>query len=249
MILFRWYLWFAPNAICAATLIFCVRKGVHKRFPSFLALMAFSLVQLCTGLIIIAFRFPPRIYKWSVVFGLIITFAIQIVLLSEILRELLPVRDSINKLLRNWPRVIATMLVLLAVGSAALLPETATERVHSIFQTANFAINFVAVGLLVTMIAFSRIFAVSWCRLAGGITFGLAIAAIGDVATSVLMAEWGRKSYIGLDIIRMIGFHICTLVWFISVLLAETVPTRSVPSMDAADIQAEIAAMRRFSSW
>lgn len=74
------------------------------------------------------------------------------------------------------------------------------------------------------------------------------MAGIGDVATSVLMAEWGRKAYIWLDMIRMIGFHICTLVWLVSVLLTERVPIASIPSIDAADIQAEIAAMRRFSS-
>lgn len=247
MILFRWYLWFAPNAICAATVILAACKGVHKRFPSFLVLMAFSLVQLGIGLII-AFRFPQQ-YKWSVVFGLIITFAIQIVLFSEIVRELLPVRDSVRKILRNWPRAIAAMLVLLAVGCAALLPDTASGTVNAAFQTANFAANFVALGLLIAMVAFSRILAVSWCSLAGGITFGLAIAGIGEVATSVLMAEWGRESYIWLDIIRMIGFHICTLVWFVSVLLAERVPTPSVPSMDPADIQAEITVMRRFNSF
>lgn len=246
MTLFRWYLWFAPNAICAATLILAIRKEIHQRFPSFLALMAFSLVQLCAGLII-AFRFQ-RIYKWSVFFGLIITFAIQIVLFSEIVRELLPVHGFISKILRNWLRGIAATLVLLAVGSASLLPDTATERVHSVLQLANFTVNFVAIGLLVVMIASSRIFALSFCGLAGGITFGLAIAGIGDVATSVLMAEWGKKSYIWLDIVRMIGFHICTLVWFVSVLLADRVPARSIPSMDATDIQAEIAAMRRFSS-
>ena len=247
MILFRWYLWFAPNAICAATLILAVRKAVHKRFPSFLVLMAFSLVQLCAGLII-AFRSSQRIYKWSVVFGLMITFAIQIVLFSEILRELLPVRASVRKILQNWPRVIAAILVLLAVGSAALLPDTATEAAHAVFQTANYASNFVAVGLVLALMTFSRIFAVSWCSLAGGIAFGLAIAGTGDVVTSVLMAEWGRKSYIWLDMIRMIGFHICTLVWFVSVLLAERVPTPSIPSLGTVDIQAEIAAMRRFSS-
>lgn len=247
MILFRWYLWFAPNAICAITLILAAHKRVHKRFPSFLVLMAFSLVQLCTGLLI-AFRFPQHIYKWSVVFGLIITFAIQVVLFSEVVRELLPFRSSVRKILRSWPRVIAAVLVLLAVGSAALLPDTATETAHALFQTANFALNFVALGLLVAMVAFSRIFAVRWRTLAGGITLGLAIAGIGDVATSVLMAEWGRKAYIWLDMIRMIGFHICTLVWLVSVLLTERVPIASIPSIDAADIQAEIAAMRRFSS-
>jgi hypothetical protein len=213
-------------------------------------LLAFSLVQLFTSLII-GFWFPQRIYKWSVIFGLIVTFAIQIVLFSEVMRELLPVGNSVRKLLRHWARVIAAMLVICAVGSAALLPDTATEAAHGVFQTLNFALNFVALGLLVAMVALSRILAVSWCSLAGGITLGLAIAGIGDVATSVLMAEWGRKAYIWLDIIRMIGFHICTLVWFASVLLVEKVPSAGIPSMDAAhtaDIQAEIAAMRRFSS-
>ena len=221
MLFLRWYLWIAPHLLCGAIAVLAIKKQIHRRFPAFIALLTFSFVfELCV-MMAIAFLCPQSIYKWFVVVDVAASFGLQLLVFSEILRELLLSNEPVTRMLRNWPRRTAAALTLAAVFFAAFLPETTREQAMTVFQALDFGVNLIAVGLLLAMGVLTRVLGISWRSVPAGIALGLAVAAAADIGSSALMAQLGRHSYVALDVARLIGFHISTLVWLGYVLVPE----------------------------
>ena len=245
MLILRWYLDIAPNLLCGASLAIAIRKGLHRRFPAFIALLAFNVVGVVLALTI-AFLLPLKMYKWFIVSDVAISFGIEVLVLAEILRELFAT-SSFPRIVLHLPRWTAGGLALIAAAFAASLPQTATERVQEVFQSLNFGVNLTFVGLSLAMIIFSRVFAISWRSLPAGIVLGLAITATSDTAASVLMARFGRPAYIGLDMLRMTGFHICAVIWLAYVLLPERASKQSSASrLELAHLQGRAQELQEF---
>jgi hypothetical protein len=233
MLILRWYLWIVPHLLCGVVVVLAIKRRVHRRFPAFIALLSFSFVFELGVAMVITFLFPQPIYKWFVVVDVAATFCLQLFVFSEILRELLSSNESVTQILQHWPRRTAAALTLTAVFFAAFLPVTAREQVMNVFQTLNFGVNLVAIGLLLAMGVLTRVLGISWRSVPAGIVLGLALAAVGDIGSSALMAQLGRQAYIALDIARLVGFHVCTLVWLVYVLL----PERAAQHLSGANVE------------
>lgn len=224
MLLLRYYLWIAPEALCGLALVIAIRKKLHLRFPAFATLLAFnSAVELLVS-VSFAWFFPVTAYRWWVVVDSTATFVLQVFVLYEIAALVLSSRPALQRIFQPLPRWTAAILVLIATTLAALLPQTARVQALIVFHTLGFATNLVIIGLLLGMVLYTRVLGISWRGLAAGITLGLGVMAATDVAALPLMAQLGTNAYIPIDIVRMISFHVCVVIWLIYILLPDRGP-------------------------
>lgn len=225
MLFFRYYLWLAPYTVCGAALLVCIRKGIWRRYPAFTALLSYYFVVDLPGTLILAFFFRQSIYRWFLVVDSVATFLLQLAVVLELSRELLLPR-LLNRRLPPLPRWTAAALLLTAAGLAAVIPPTAQEHASNLWHVLSFGLNLILVGFLIAISLFSRLLGVSWSALPAGIVLGFGVIAATEMAASPLMAYMGRATYIHFDILRMVAFNICTVIWLIYVLL----PDRPKPS-------------------
>lgn len=244
MLLLRYYLWIAPHLLCGLALVVAIRKRLHRKYPAFLSLLSFAFVFELWVLWAVALLSPPRIYKWWVVSGTVVSFVLELFVLYELLGELVFSRLSTSPVIRALPRWTTAMLALLAVGSVALLPGGGGERVMILFQNLNFGLNLVASGLLFGLIAFTRLLAIPWRSIPAGIALGLGISAIVNLGAAPLVSKLGKPGYLTVDLICMIGYHICVVVWVLY-LLAEKPPKPVYPDVPVSDLEAHIQELRR----
>ena len=243
MLFLRYYLWLAPHVLCGAAVVIAFRKKLHRRLPFFVTLLAFIVgFELIVSFPVSLFL-PLSIYRGFLVFDIAATFLLELLVLFELSRELLFSHEFLARIFRPLPKWTAAVLVLIAAVFSALLPQTAQERVMNVFQTLNFALNFIAIGLLLAMLLFTRVLGISWRGIPAGIALGFGVLAAVEVAASPLMAQWGKGAYISVDLIRMAAFHICVLVWLAYLVLPERSPRFS--GVQVSDLEVRIEELQR----
>jgi hypothetical protein len=244
MLLFRFYLLIVPHLLCGVALLIAIRKKVHKRFPAFVTLLAFSFIFELVITLSIGFFFQA-IYKWWVVADVAAMFLLGLLVLYELAREVLLSRPSLKRLFNPMPRWTAAALVLIAAASTALLPQTTREQAMNIFESLNFGLNLIAIGLLLAMLLFTRVLGISWRGIPAGIALGFGVVAAAEMATSTLMAHLGKGSYIPVDIVRMIAFHVCVVVWVVYLLLPGKSPHSDGGTMQISDLEHHLQELQR----
>ena len=245
MLALRYYLWIAPDILCGIALFIAVRRHLHRRFPAFITLLSFCLIELLTGAVIGVF-FSISIYRWWLVIDVAAVFLLEIFVLFEIAREALLSCLSPRRAERPLPWWAAAALIPIAAALAMLVPETAQGLATNLFQALNFALNLIVATLLLAMLLLTRILGISWRTIPAGIVLGFGVAAITEVASSFLMAELGRSAYIKIDVVRMIAFHLCALIWLLYVLLAERQKAPIAPQLHISVLQGQVDDMQAF---
>src|SRR5512140_2447901 len=222
MLFLRYCLWIVPHVLCGAALIVASRQDVHTSLPAFVSLLAFAFFDLCV-LLVVGLVFPQPVYKWCIVADTLATFVLELVVLYELLSVLVTSRSSLARIFRPLPQWTAGILTLVAVAGTALLRSSAVEQVMTAFRDLDFGLNLIAVGMLFSLVLFTRVLGISWRSIPAGIALGLGVDAVANVAVAPLLSQWGRAGYIAVDIIRMSAFQVCVLVWFVYLLLPETI--------------------------
>lgn len=245
------YLWIAPHLLLGAVLFFLHRRRLRPRVPLFFISCFFGLVYFLAG-------FASYI-RWSVLhpgtvsglyYGvLVVGFALsalfEFAVLYEIADGLILSNSYLSKSLRPLLRWTAATALLVAVAISALLSRPDLARIITVFQTLAFSANLIKIGLLFTLLLFTRALGISWRSLPAGIALGFGISAAAELGASALLSELGRSGYLSMDLIRMASFHICVVVWLIYVLLPEKPKSLETSPEQLSEIELRMQELQR----
>jgi hypothetical protein len=98
--------------------------------------------------------------------------------------------------------------------------------------------SFEELGLLISLLFFSRALQISWQSLPAGIALGLGISASAELSGAALLSVLGRAGYIPVDFIRMGAFHLCVVIWLVYIFLPSRSPSFTGHRPDRTDLEA-----------
>lgn len=243
MLFLRWYLWLGPQVILQACLVLLLRRRAASKYPLLITYMVFQ-IPLCLLLLALALLLihvssvdaPSilRLYRWVWVIASAVNAILEIAIINGLASELLLARTSLARILRPLLRWTVAALILLASGISAALPSSGISRVVSVFQVLDFSANFLKLGLILVLLVFSKALAVSWRSLSAGIALGFGIVAACELVGSALISV-PEAGLIHIDLVRMVGFHLCVLTWLVYILLPEMPPREA--NLRESDLQ------------
>ena len=243
MFFVRAYLWFAPNLLLLVALLWIFHRKLHRQYAIFAAYLVLQLAYFATALIVdllIPRHLASRnIYLWTLIFGLGLSAVTEMALLYELAAKLIFSRFKDSSPLKNILHWTAGTSVLLAVLASASLAWTSSERLLNIFQTLDAFTNLVALGLLFAIVVLTRVLSIPWRSLNAGIALGLGVLAATELAGSDILSKLGTstKGYITSDLVRMSGFHICTVIWLVYILLPGSSRGKSEPDLQVSELE------------
>ena len=181
MLFLRFYLWIAPNVLLGFCAFGLFRRAAYKTQPFFLTLVVFHigsfLVLFATDLLAHEGISSLNTYRWIMVASTSIQTILQLAVLYEIADAVLFSRASLVQRGKSLSRAIFATFVLVAVGASAMLHQTGLEKVMGTFQILDFASSLLSVGLLLSLLLFSRALHISWRGLPVGIALGFGVDA------------------------------------------------------------------------
>jgi len=225
MLFIQLYFWIAPHVLLAFCLVKILRMGVQKQFPIFVTYIFFQelhfVLLLTVNLLILRSHASVLTYRWLLIIGIVISGLLQLASLYEISAGLVMRHSPLARAL--WPlmRWAAALFVLVAATVSGVISQPGIQRVTNAFEVLNFSAGVINIGMLIALLAFTRVFHLPWRSLAVGLVLGFGINSSIEMVATVLMSTIGSRGYIAIDLVRMGGFHICVLVWMIYVFRPE----------------------------
>jgi hypothetical protein len=238
MLFASYYLWTAPHILLGVFLICLLGRGLQRQLPIFAVYVVFELVQFIV-LFTISLHSPFQVatYKWALVIGDGINSVLELAIIYELANELLISRSRLASVLRPALQAVLAVLVLgAAIGSGAF-SEISVQRVNNIFEMIDFSSNLIEAGLVLALFIFARALRISWNSWTVGVALGLGVSASIDLVSDALRAEWGNRAFSAADLTRMTGFHICVVIWLVSVFLAHRIPTFPDSKLEISDLE------------
>ena len=212
-----WYLWVAPHTFLGVSLAVFLRRALQRQFPFFVTYLAFELFHFLTLMTVdVLVLWDPgllNLYRWILVWGLGITSLLSFGVIYELVNQMILSRSTLAPTLRPVLRWSAAVLVLLTAIASGRLAVSGIERVMNVFQVLDFSSSVLQVGLLVVLFLFSRVLHVSWRSFPVGIALGFGILGCVELAAAALLPAFGPRGYAAIDVARLMGFHVCVLVW------------------------------------
>lgn len=251
MFFIRLYLWIAPNVLLLLALAGILRHQRQTEHPLFVSYLILQLGYFSAAFSVDwmgARHLTSRsTYLWIFIIGLVLSAVLEISVLYELAHALIfsPVKRVSQ--LRRFLQWTLGILSLLGIGLAATLAWSSKERLINIAQTLNVVASVIALGLLVALILLTVVLNVPWRSLQAGIALGFGISAAAELAGSGVLSQLGgsKSGYIAADLVRMSGFHVCALIWFLYVLLPEPQPRENASALTAGDLDGSVHALRR----
>src|SRR5258708_16794899 len=224
------YLWIAPKVLLGVTLAVILRRGYRKQFPIFFAYVLFELLHF---LAMIAAYVPAalhpvhdlNLYRWILVWSLGISSLLSFGVIYELVNRMILSRSAFAETLRPVLRWAAAVLLLLTAIASGRLAVSGLEHVMKVFQVLDFSSNLLQVGLLLVLFLFSRVLHISWRSFAVGIALGFGISGCVESAAAALLPAVGARGYAAIDLARLMGFHVCLLIWLRYCRFPEREPT------------------------
>jgi hypothetical protein len=241
MLFIQWYLWVAPHLLLAVCLVKMWRMGLQRRFPVFVSYTFFQelhfVLLLIVNLLILHSHASVLTYRWLLVVGIGISGLLQLASLYEVSAALVMRHSPLARTL--WPllRWAVALLVLVAAAISASISQIGIQRVTNAFEVLNFSANVVNIGTLIVLLAFSRAFHLPWKSLAAGLVLGFGVNSSVEMGATAFMATIGSRGYLAMDLVRMVGFHICVLVWMIYVFRPERSAQTVGQGLPRADLE------------
>lgn len=251
MFFIRTYLWITPHLLLLLTLLGVFRSKRQAEHPLFVSYLILQLgyfgAAFCVDFVGARHLTSRSTYLWIFIVGLALSSILEISVLYALADTLLLSRVKKVSQLRTFLQWILAILLLMGVALAASLAWSSKERLINIAQTLNVVASFIALGLLVALIFLTSLFSISWRSLQAGIALGFAVSAATELAGSGMLSRLGgsKSGYIAVDLVRMSGFHVCALIWFIYVLLPETQPRENASALWASDLEGRLHAVQR----
>ncbi len=233
-----YYLWIAPHILLGIFLFCLLRRKSQRELPIFISYVVFELVQfIVLFTIFLHSPFPAAIYKWTLIVGTGVSSILELGVIYELANELLLSRSSLSSILRPVLQVILALLVLgAAIGSGAFSGISA-RRVTNIFEMIDFSSNLVEAGLVLALFVFARALRFSWHSWAAGVALGFGISASIDLVSVALRAEWGKRAFMAADLTQMGAFHVCVVIWLVSLFLADRTPPFPDEKLKISDLE------------
>ena len=218
-------LWGAPPVCLAVIFLLMVRRGVHRQLPLFCAYCGFQVVEFVVLLLVsfIALKVSPsplRFYRSFATASLVISVTLEFLALFELTKELTLPPELIRKLVPIF-RWVTAVLVLSAAFLSAQLLRNGTEQLMTVFQTVEFSANLVKLGLLLVVLVCTIGLRIPWKSLPAGLALGFGIESSAEMGASALYSALGRPGFIRVDMIRMVAFLFCTIVWLVYIVRPE----------------------------
>jgi hypothetical protein len=114
---------------------------------------------------------------------------------------------------------VVLLLIATVVGISA--PATSTNPLLNATYAMDRAVSVLQCGLLISLFAFSRYFALAWRSHAFGIALGLGIFASVELATSAVWLHLGAFGNRAVNLFTMATYHLCVLIWMFYLLRPE----------------------------
>jgi hypothetical protein len=224
-----WYLWIAPHALLALTLLVFVRRGLKKQLPFFFAYVLFELFYFLASLagdvvVVLDHAHPLNVYRWIVIWGVGISALLSFGVIYELVNQTILSRSALAHSFRPVLRWSQAVLVLFTAIASARLAVSGIEHVTKIFQVLNFSSSVLQVGLLLVLFIFSNVLRISWRSLPVGIALGLGINGCVELSASGLISAFGPHRYPAIDVARLAAFHLCVLIWLGYLIFPEREP-------------------------
>ena len=236
MLFLRYYLWIAPHVLLGFAAAGFLRRRLQRQMPIFFSYMVFSLVNFLTLYGVSLFS-TSLIYRWVLVWGMAVSSLLEFAVIYELANELILSRWSLAGPIRTLLRWVAAILVLLAAVASGAFSNISVQRVMNVLQVVDFSSSLILCGLLIVLFVFTRALHVSWRSRSAGIALGFGISASIELAGTGLRGALGKGGYIAVDVVQMVGFHVCVLIWLVYLFLAEHTPAftgRGLPEADLA---------------
>ena len=217
-----YYLWVGPHLLLASILVAMFLRRLHRQFPMFFVYALFEMLQ-CGVLVAIslsAIHFGPayaRVYSIGLAMSTVIRFAV----INELYRHFLRRYAALNGPGRYLFRGSIVVLLLIAAAMGFSAPATSTDFLFNATNAIDRAVSVLQCGLLISLFAFSRYFALSWRSHAFGIALGLGIFASVELATSSVWLHLGYFGNRALDLFTMATYHLCVLIWMVYLMRPE----------------------------
>jgi hypothetical protein len=212
-----YYLWIAPHLLLALFLVLLMRRGLQGQLPIFTAYVVFELAQFLTLFIIFLHNpIPVAIYRWVLVFGRGINAILGLGVIYELANKLLLSRSSLASILRPILRATLAALVLVAAIVSGSLSGLSVQRAINIFEVLDFSWSLIFAGMLLMLFVFARALRISWGNWVAGVAIGFGISASIALASAAFRAALGKSAFIAVDITQMAAFHVCVVIWLIS---------------------------------
>jgi hypothetical protein len=233
-----YYLWIAPHILLSIFLICLLGRKLQRQLPIFVSYVVFELVQfIVLFTIYLHSPFSAVIYKWTLVVGTGISSILELGVIYELANELLLSRSTVASILRPVLQVILALLVLGAAMGSGAVSEISVQRVTNIFEMLDFSSNLIEAGMVLALFIFARALRVSWHSWIAGVALGFGVSASIDLVSAALRAEWGSRAFIAADLTQMTGFHVCVIIWFLSLFLADRTPPFPDGKLKISDLE------------
>lgn len=181
---------------------------------------------------------PRVLYQWVLVVGSVgIASCLQLGVFYEIVNTLILPRSPLKTVLRHSIRWATAATILLAATIPAAFSAVGLQTSIHIFQVLNFSTNLINLGLLLVLFMFTRAFHISWKSLSAGVALGFGITSSIKIGAASLIFAFGMKSIVPGDIVRMLGYLACTIVWLIYIFRHEASSQYSGQSAEKLEIE------------
>ena len=238
MFIASYYLWIAPHILLGIFLICLLWRRLQRKLPIFVAYVVFELVQfILLFTIFLHSPFPAAIYRWTLVVGTGISSILELGVIYELANELLLSRSSLGSALRPALQIILALLLLgAAIGSGAF-SGISVQRVTNIFEMIDFSSNLIEAGMVLSLFIFARALRVSCHNWVAGVALGFGVSASIDLVSAALRAEWGKRAFVAADLTQMAAFHVCVVIWLVSLFLADRTPPFTDAKLKISDLE------------
>ena len=239
--LLRWYLWIAPDVLTAVCLLGLLRSRRHRQLPIFAIYLGFEfslfLISVTIHGLVLKSWLSSNVYDWVSTVGSALVMTLELGVLFELANELMLSRSSVAPLLRTLLRWTVAVLLLVAAGVSPMFSQSGLQRVIKTFQTVDFSLNLIIIGLLLALLLFSRVLHISWRSLAIGVALGFGVYASAEIAASSLLSLLGRPGFVAVDLLRMVAYHMCVMVWLVYIFLRPEVPATPAKGLKKLDLE------------
>lgn len=221
-------LWTAPHICLGVSMVFLLKRGVHRQLPLFCAYTGWLMVEYLV-LMLVSFLAPKvsssplRFYRSFAIAGMVLSLTLEFLAIFELTKELTLPSELVGKLVPIFRWVAAALVLSAALLSARFFGNGGGELMAA-FETLQFSANLVKLGLLLLLLVCTIGLKIPWKSLPSGLALGFGIQSSADLGASALYSVFGRPGFITVDMIRMGAFLLCTLVWLVCIVRPEKPP-------------------------
>jgi hypothetical protein len=221
---FYYILWGTPPLCLAIGSLFLFRRGVHRELPLFCVYIGWQIVDFIVlsfvSVIATKTSSPTEFYRSFAMAGLVISTTLEFLALFELTKEITLPPELVRKVVPIF-RWVAAVLVLSAAFLSAHLLRSGSGQLVAIFQTLEFSANLVKLGLLLVLLVCTIGLKIQWKSLPAGLVLGFGIQAAAEMGASALYSALGKPGFITVDMIRMVAFLFCTIIWLVYMIRPE----------------------------